>query len=85
VDLEVRPPALSQEELVARFVRRPDPLTVTLRQFLDIQGNANGGYDLGDVRAYLQANPDLPEHPAPVAPEMGSFPLRSEPEQGGGP
>jgi hypothetical protein len=35
------------------------PLDVNQRRFLDRQGNGDGGYDLGDLRAWVLAHPDL--------------------------
>jgi M6 family metalloprotease-like protein len=85
IALHVSPPDLSQQELVARFLRRTDPLTPNLRHFLDIQGNQNGGYDLGDLRAYLQANPDLPEEPGEASAFQAVLPLRNDPWVGEAP
>ncbi len=59
VELEVTPPRIPLEELTAVFLGKPDPLTLELRLFLDRYGNQNTTYDLGDLRAYLQANPDV--------------------------
>jgi putative Ig domain-containing protein len=39
-------------------------LDVSLIRFLDLQGNRNGGFDVGDFRAFLRANGQLP---TPVA------------------
>ncbi|MGE5743180.1 MAG: NHL repeat-containing protein [Gemmatimonadota bacterium] len=36
------------------------PLDLTRRRFLDLQGNRNGNFDLGDFRAFLRANGQLP-------------------------
>ncbi|HEY6060679.1 MAG TPA: putative Ig domain-containing protein [Gemmatimonadales bacterium] len=35
-------------------------LDLTQRRFLDLQGNRNGNFDLGDFRAFLRANGQLP-------------------------
>jgi hypothetical protein len=62
VELTVVPPVIPREELVNEFLGRPNTLSLPLRQYLDNQGNQNGALaDLGDVRAYLQANPNTPE------------------------
>ena len=37
-----------------------DSLSTALRRFLDLQGNRNGRYDIGDFRAYLRARGQLP-------------------------
>jgi DNA-binding beta-propeller fold protein YncE len=36
------------------------PLDLTRRRFLDLQGNRNGNFDIGDFRAFLRANGQLP-------------------------
>ncbi len=59
-ELMVNAPIIPISELVALFVGQPDPLTPALREFMDRQGNRNTFYDIGDFRAYLQANPNLP-------------------------
>jgi M6 family metalloprotease-like protein len=65
VELTVVPPVIPREELVNEFLGRPNTLSLPLRQYLDNQGNQNGALaDLGDVRAYLQANPNTPESAA---------------------
>ncbi|MEX1256626.1 MAG: M6 family metalloprotease domain-containing protein [Gemmatimonadota bacterium] len=62
VALEVVPPVIARDELVAEFLGLPNTLSLPLRIYLDAQGNQNGGFaDLGDIRAYLQANPGAPE------------------------
>jgi len=56
VTLQVVPPLITFEDLVAGYLGiTPDPLSGTLRIFLDAQGNQNGGFDLGDARAFIQA------------------------------
>jgi hypothetical protein len=35
-------------------------LDITLQRFLDLQGNKNGHFDVGDFRAFLRANGQLP-------------------------
>jgi hypothetical protein len=44
-------------------------LAPALLRFLDLQGNANGRYDVGDFRAYLRSQGLLPAAPAAVAKE----------------
>ena len=36
------------------------PLDLTRRRFLDLQGNRNGNFDIGDFRAFLRATGQLP-------------------------
>ena len=36
------------------------PLDAAQQRFLDLQGNDNGKYDVGDFRAYLRATGQLP-------------------------
>lgn len=36
------------------------PLDLTTQRYLDLQGNKNGRFDVGDFRAYLRANGQLP-------------------------
>jgi len=62
VTLQVVPPLIAQEELVSIYMGLPNTLSLPLRTYLDAQGNQNGGFDLGDVRAYLQANPGAPQN-----------------------
>ncbi len=60
VTLDVAAPAISVEELASRFLLS-GPLLDSLRAtFLDRHGNQNGAYDLGDFRAWVLANPQLP-------------------------
>lgn len=60
VTLEVVAPGVGVQELAAPFLLTSGNLTPDLRGFLDWSGNRNGVYDLGDLRAHLQRNPDLP-------------------------
>ena len=60
-------PTIGTSALVAPFLLRPGSLTPAQERYLDHSGNRSGGYDLGDVRAYLLANPDAPEVTPPVA------------------
>jgi hypothetical protein len=45
----------------------PDALSDDAARFLDAIGNANGGYDVGDFRAYLLAAGLIQADPAPAA------------------
>jgi hypothetical protein len=58
--LEVAPPSVGVQALAAGFLGGPVELSERQRQFLDRAGNRNGAYDLGDLRAFFLANPDLP-------------------------
>lgn len=67
LDIEVVPPSVGVQLLVSSFLGSSDLLTPAQGQFFDRVGNANGSYDIGDFRAYLMVNPDLPETaPAPL-------------------
>ena len=54
-------PMLNVELLVSQFVGSQDGLTAPQKEFLDLEGNSDGGYDIGDFRAYLLASPDFPQ------------------------
>jgi streptogramin lyase len=63
----VTAPAVSVDAAAADLLGGA-PLDLTQRRFLDLQGNRNGNFDLGDFRAFLRANGQLPapagkEHP----------------------
>jgi hypothetical protein len=58
--LAVGRPAVGVQALVGMFLGNPIALTELQRQYLDRSGNRNGIYDLGDLRAFFLANPDLP-------------------------
>ncbi|MEZ4417521.1 MAG: M6 family metalloprotease domain-containing protein [Gemmatimonadota bacterium] len=58
--LQVAAPELGLDRLAGPFLlsgQEPDPVE---REYLDRSGNRNGVYDLGDLRAFVVANPDLP-------------------------
>jgi hypothetical protein len=57
--LDVAEPVLSPDQLASPFLTVGRPLDVNQRRFLDRQGNGDGGYDLGDLRAWVLAHPDL--------------------------
>lgn len=79
VTFVVTPPAIAEADLLGPFLGSGRGPTEEQRRFLDHGGNDNGTYDLGDLRAFLQAYPDMPAA-APSAPPvervvpMGSFP-----------
>ena len=60
LELNVGPPQLSLEALASRFLLKTSGLSLYQEDYLDRVGNANGGYDLGDLRAFVIANPGLP-------------------------
>ncbi len=72
VQMRVTPPALLVDVLVTPFVGPHDEVTDVEKAFLDAAGNADGGYDIGDLRSYLLANPELPEGAASSPPRKGA-------------
>lgn len=58
--LDVTRPAVGVDALVGMFLLGTPAPTELQRIYLDRAGNRNGLYDLGDLRAFLRANPDLP-------------------------
>jgi M6 family metalloprotease-like protein len=58
--LDVIEPVIGAEDLVGPFLLTGGRLSAEQRDFLDRSGNGSGSYDLGDVRAYIQRNPDVP-------------------------
>jgi hypothetical protein len=63
--LTVGRPEVSISEAASHLLGAPGVLTPALQRFLDLQGNRNGRFDLGDLRAYMRAqnalNSQLPE------------------------
>ena len=72
VQMQVTPPVLLVDVLVTPFVGLDDEVTDAEKAFLDAVGNADGGYDIGDLRSYLLANPELPEGAASSPPRKGA-------------
>lgn len=66
VSLHVRPPDVGVQTLGAPFYQVGVGPTDLQREYLDRQGNANGRYDLGDFRAFVLANPELPDAAPPA-------------------
>ena len=66
VTLNVSPPVLSRETLVGPFLGTGDAPTTLQKEYLDRHGNADGSYDVGDLRAHLQREREGPT--AAVAP-----------------
>ncbi|MGD2067843.1 MAG: M6 family metalloprotease domain-containing protein [Gemmatimonadota bacterium] len=60
VVLDVSDPVLGVADLAAAFISTPGSLDPYEQAFLDLQGNDNGVYDLGDFRAWVLAHPELP-------------------------
>ena len=58
--LDVTDPDLPVEVLASPFLLTGGVLSTELRTFMDNEGNGNGIYDLGDFRAFVLRNPDLP-------------------------
>ncbi len=55
----VAPPALTITQAADGLLGVSSALTADLERFLDLQGNRNGSYDVGDFRAYLRAQGQL--------------------------
>lgn len=70
--IEVTEPELRVTDAIDALMGVPRLLSPELERFLDLQGNRNGRFDVGDLQAYLRANGKLPK--APVA-----VPNREEP------
>lgn len=66
VGLEVVDPVIPLEVLTSAFLLTGFDLELNQRIYLDRNGNRNGSYDLGDLRAFILANPDLPVSAAMV-------------------
>ena len=60
VTLDVKEPTLPVARLASRFLLTGPTLTSDQVRFLDLQGNRDGAYDLGDFRAWVLAHPGLP-------------------------
>ena len=58
--LTVTEPTFTIPTLVAPFLGDGTAPTALEARFLDRAGNGNGRYDVGDLRAWLLANPELP-------------------------
>ena len=71
LSIRVLRPSLTEEVLVSPFIGTEDGLTAPQKDFLDLTGNENGGYDIGDLRAYLVGTPD------PQQMQAGPLPSRT--------
>jgi len=58
--LEIGDPGIPLSGLASQFLGVGEALTSLQEEFLDNLGNRSGGYDLGDFRAWVLANPQLP-------------------------
>ncbi len=58
--LVVEDPEIPAETLASAFLFQGPALSQNAKTFLDNEGNQNAAYDLGDLRAYILRNPDLP-------------------------
>lgn len=58
--LEVVPPSILAAELTGPFLASGHEPTALQKLYLDRNGNGNGRYDLGDLRAFILAYPELP-------------------------
>ncbi len=85
IRLMVLPPNVGAQSLGAPFYGLGVGPTASQLEYLDRNGNANGRYDLGDFRAFVLANPDLPDGvAAPAAVARASVvrvPLQFRPEE----
>jgi M6 family metalloprotease-like protein len=70
VDLRVGPPDVGLQVMAEPFLNVGIPNPV-LETFLDLQGDADGTFDLGDFRVWVLGNPDHPVNaPARAAPAI---------------
>ena len=60
LSIRVTDPELSVSTAVDGLFGVPDVLTPELERFLDLQGNQNGRFDIGDLQAFLRAQGRLP-------------------------
>jgi len=60
VTLDVASPSFTVGQLTPDFLLNAPPVDSVTAAFLDGQGNENGIYDLGDFRAWVLANPEIP-------------------------
>lgn len=64
--LDVGPPGVDMEQLAGPFLGGQPTLSGFQRQFLDRFGNGNQRYDIGDLRAFVRAFPEVVESPSGV-------------------
>jgi hypothetical protein len=85
VTLRVEEPQVGVDALASDFLLAGPDLTSSQRRYLDLYGNDDGEYDLGDFRAWVLAHPDLPmSAPArALVADPITLTIRA-PDQGGG-
>jgi len=72
VALTVGPPDVGLQIMAEPFLG-VGPVNTALETFLDLQGNADGTYDLGDFRTWVLGNPNHPLNaPAGMPPTAGA-------------
>ena len=86
VTLEVLAPVIPIAQLASPFLLSGPPLEPVQLNFLNRQGNGVSGYDLGDFRAWVLANPSLPMSAnfKALTPRTIVLPLRFEKNEEGG-
>ena len=57
--MSVTAPALARADVMQQLVNGGSALDATARRYLDLLGNRNGAFDIGDVRAWLQMNGEV--------------------------
>lgn len=60
LDVRVVEPQLPVSVVASPFLLVGQAMTLEQQIYLDRKGNGNGDYDLGDLRAWILAHPDLP-------------------------
>ncbi|MEQ9399588.1 MAG: M6 family metalloprotease domain-containing protein [Longimicrobiales bacterium] len=85
ITVEVTEPVLAASLLAAPFLLVGETLTLEQRVYLDREGNGNGQYDLGDLRAWVLRHPDLPLSAAVRAlVSVSASPAAGRPDREGG-
>jgi immune inhibitor A len=64
--VRITEPVLTKQQVLALAFQGPQPPSDNLRSYLDLQGNKNGTFDIGDVLRWLVRTGNVPA-PAPVA------------------
>jgi hypothetical protein len=86
IGFDVAEPVIAIEGLTSRFLLSGPSLAPLLEAYVDHQGNGNGTYDLGDLRAWVLAHPSLPLSAAVTAtpqPSVVTIPMRPAPKENG--
>ncbi len=73
VTLDLVAPVIDVERLLSHFLLNGAPLDAAEVNFLNRQGNRYGSYDVGDLRAWILANPGLPLEAALASPAAESY------------